>query len=76
MKEQLRVKTKFNNLKSVEQYLLDNKYKKKDSFIVKNDRSYIYKHRNKNRFIHVSSKVDYINVDTMDRGVVWTLTAF
>lgn len=63
----------FNNLDSARHYLKGLKYFKKDSFVCKNERAYIYKHQNKKKYVYLSSKVDYINKDTMDRGVVWKL---
>ncbi len=70
------MQTKFNSLQAAEEYLFNNKYKQQDRFLVKNDKAYIYKHRNKKKYIHLSSKVEYIDSDTMDRGVVWTMEAF
>ncbi len=67
---------KFNSLDQAQKHLIGLKYFRKDSFLSKNERAYIYKHKNKKKFIYLSSKVDYINEDTMDRGVVWKLEAF
>tara|TARA_R100001530_G_scaffold5793_2_gene7056 strand:- start:224 stop:436 length:213 start_codon:yes stop_codon:yes gene_type:complete len=67
---------KFNSLDQAQKHLIVLKYFRKDSFLSKNERAYIYKHKNKKKYIYLSSKVDYINGDTMDRGVVWKLEAF
>ena len=69
------MQTRFTNLQAAEEYLYGNSYKKTDSFLAKKDKAYIYKHRNKKKFIYVSSEMTYLNSDTMDRGVIWTLEA-
>tara|TARA_R110002020_G_scaffold67682_1_gene177574 strand:- start:34340 stop:34552 length:213 start_codon:yes stop_codon:yes gene_type:complete len=69
------MQTRFTNLQAAEEYLYDNSYKKTESFLAKNDKAYIYKHRKKKKFIYVSSEMTYLNSDTMDRGVIWTLEA-
>ena len=66
---------KFTSLDQAQEYLTGLKYFRKDSFVCKGDRAYVYKHKSRKKFIYLSSKVDYLDEDTMDRGTVWTLEA-
>tara|TARA_R110000744_G_scaffold37889_2_gene86646 strand:- start:703 stop:915 length:213 start_codon:yes stop_codon:yes gene_type:complete len=70
------MQSKFTNMRAAQDYLKENKYNMQDIFSIKSDRTYIYKHKSKRKYIKLAGEVRYLNNDTMDRGLVWILEAF
>jgi len=70
------MKIKFTNLQLAREHLKSSRYRLQDRFVVKRDRCYIYKHRIKKKYVRLSSQIEYLNEDTLDRGTMWTAEDF
>ena len=47
-----------------------------ERFSIKGDRAYLYKKRSSPKFLYLQSRVDYLDGNSMDRGVVWIVDTF
>ena len=67
---------KFTSVQSAQNYLRSKKYHMSERFSIKGDRAYLYKKRSTPKFLYLQSRVDYLDSNSMDRGVVWIVDTF
>ena len=70
-------KITFNSLEKVERYIKELGYIFKVRDSVREDRSVIYRHKfPKKGHVFLKSSYDFLSVDSMEMGTVWTVTKF
>tara|TARA_R110001606_G_scaffold230696_1_gene378531 strand:- start:65 stop:307 length:243 start_codon:yes stop_codon:yes gene_type:complete len=70
-------KITFNSLEKVERYIKELGYIFKVRDSVREDRSVIYRHKfTKKGHVFLKSSYDFLSVDSMEMGTVWTVTKF
>lgn len=67
---------RFKSKLSAKAYLKDNKYRLSERFSVKGDRAYLYKKRSSPKNLYLYGCTDYLDNNSMDRGVVWFIKTF
>ncbi len=67
---------KFTSFDKAQQYIneLGYTFKARDSF--KEDKSYLYQNRKSKRHMFLKSNYDFLSVDSMEMGVIWTVQRF
>ena len=65
---------KFNSFSSASLYITKLGYVLTDSHSFKTEGAYFYRHKySKNKHIYLNKKIDYVDNDSLNRGVVYTL---
>ena len=69
-------KRKFNNYLLARDYLSELGFSFQSRHSFKEDKSELWKHRNKNVWIHLKNDFDYQNFISIDKGEVWNINVF
>ena len=68
-----KIVAKFNYLPKAKHYLKVEGYRFKESYSFKEDRCIIYKLKKNNKWLKVTSVLDYFNDTTTELGTVWNI---
>ena len=68
--------TTFKDFSKANEYIRELGYVLKGKDCVKEDKSFIYKHRQSKRYIYLKSSFDFVDAGSMDKCVRWTIQKF